>query len=72
MGGVVKNIAGVEKAKEMKGVADLELEIKLGDILPSLKHSTQRFGFAVILAETRRKAEKIMERVSDLVKVEIG
>lgn len=71
-GGIVKNITGVEEARKIRGVADLEIVVKIGDVLKPLTHSTQRLGFCVAVGETRIEAESITKQVSDLVRIEIA
>lgn len=69
--GRVSSVKGVESAKKLRGVVDLDIRVAPGDVLQPLRHSTQRIGFAMVFADTRREAEAITRKVQDLVKIEV-
>lgn len=69
--GQVRSIKGVEEAKKIRGVVDLDINVTPGDVIHSLRHSTQRIGFAMVFADTRREAEAIIKKVKNTVKIEV-
>lgn len=69
--GMITNIKGVEEAKKLPGVVDLDIHISPGTMLKPLQHSTQRLGFAMVFADTRLEAEAIVKKVKDIVKIEV-
>jgi biotin carboxylase len=67
--GVVKEINGVEEAKNTEGVIEVSLTKKVGDKLEGVKSSTDRVGFVIAQGETADSAEKICNRSISLIEV---
>ena len=69
--GRVASIKGVDEARAMHGVKDLELYVRPGDEIPVLSSASDRVGYFVTVGESRREAEEIMERVERVLRIEV-
>ena len=52
------------------GIKDLEMFVKSGDELSEVKIGLDRHGFSVIVADSRKAAEKISKRLDDIINIE--
>jgi biotin carboxylase len=69
--GKLKAIKGLDAVKNLKGVVDLELYIKLGDIIKPLTCGSDRIGHVISLADTRKDALALVEQVEELIDFEV-
>jgi biotin carboxylase len=65
--GLLKNLRGVDEAKKLKGIVDLEVYIKPGDIIKPLTCGSDRIGHIITLADTREKAIQIAKKAEKTV-----
>ncbi len=70
--GVVKNIRGVEKARLIDGIVDIELHISPGDIKTAFTCSADSVGYVIAKGETRKAAEQTAQRAIDNIHFDIG
>ena len=61
--GVLKRIVGVEAARCQRGVVRVELDVKTGDHVPVLKHSRDRVGYVLSIADTSEEASQLCEQI---------
>jgi biotin carboxylase len=54
--GVVTSVSGVESARQLSGIFDLEIYVKPGDIVRPLTSGSDRVGHIITMAETRAGA----------------
>jgi biotin carboxylase len=69
--GIVQSISGVEEAKQLPGVTDLDLYVTVGDHVQELKSGADRIGHLISYGETRDDAVHIAERVFDMININI-
>ena len=68
--GKVQNIHGLEEAREISGVHRMEFEFKAGDEIYAASDDRGRQGFVIILAETEKAIDKILQQVYETVFIE--
>lgn len=69
--GVVKSIRGVEKAREIRGVHEVNLMFQVGDVFTDAKDNSGRIGYVIASAETQEEAVSICYKALDLINVEV-
>lgn len=70
--GYVLSIKGIEEAKKIKGIAEIFLRIKPGDIFHSPTSNLDKAGNVIGVADTRKEAFKIVNEALSLIKIEVG
>jgi carbamoyl-phosphate synthase large subunit len=68
--GKVKQIYGVEKARNISGVHRLEFEFECGDCIQPACNDRGRQGFVIIKGETSEEVLKIQKKVYETISVE--
>lgn len=68
-GNIVK-ISGIEKAKLMKGVAQIIMMVKEGDIITEYKNCAQRICYIITVGNTYEEASEIFKVASQIISVE--
>lgn len=66
----VKKISGLDAARGVPGIHDLELYVSVGDTIKPLTFGANRVGHIIALAETRLLAEAAVAEAEGLVKIE--
>jgi biotin carboxylase len=69
--GVVTSIEGLEIAKEIEGVFELELEFKVGDLIRNAADDRGRQGYVIIFAETDTELQHILNQVVNIISVQV-
>lgn len=69
--GKLKAIRGLDEAKKLKGVVDLEIYIKLGDNIKPLTCGSDRIGHVITFAYTRKDALTLAEKVEKIINFEV-
>lgn len=69
--GLVKEIRGVDEAKRLEGVVDIDFEIGVGDLIKPAEDDRSRCGFYIIYADSKEELMLLEEKVLNTVKVEI-
>lgn len=69
--GILKKISGLEEAKKVKGIYELELYAKEGDKVFNLTCGSDRIGHIISITDNREKAEKAIEEATSLLKLEV-
>ncbi|MFQ5874328.1 MAG: ATP-grasp domain-containing protein, partial [Dehalococcoidia bacterium] len=70
--GKVLRIQGVEEARAVPGVKELELYVQPGDQVPVLTSGSDRVGYFITVGESRREAERVMEQVEKMLCIEVA
>jgi biotin carboxylase/MFS family permease len=68
--GVVKNVRGVEEARQAEGVFLVDVVAKEGDELTGLRHSWDRVGVVMTSADTAAEALRLAEAAAALIQIE--
>lgn len=69
--GLVEDIQGIEEAKKLEGVVDVELEIGVGDRITQAKDDRSRCGYYIIYAESMEELKSLENKLLNTVRVEI-
>ena len=69
--GLVKRVEGVDEAKQIEGISDLEIYIKPGDIVRPLTSGSDRVGHIISIAETREEAVEIVKQAESILRIEV-
>lgn len=69
--GIVRTISGMERAKNIRGIHELELYVKAGDRVRSLTCGADRVGHVIAVADTRAASESAAEEAATLLALEI-
>ncbi len=67
--GVIKEIVGVEEAKQIPGVKEISFTKGIGDTVGEIGSSTDRVGFVIAQADTPASAVEICKKALDAVKI---
>ena len=67
--GTLKSIENVEQAMNVQGVYEIDFVKKIGDVLPTIKNSTDRIGFVIAQDMTPEKALADCKNAIDLVRI---
>lgn len=67
--GRVKKIVGLQDAKRLEGVLDLDLEFSEGSILKSANDDRSRQGYVIVFAETENQLDARLQHVINTVRV---
>ena len=70
--GVIKSIYGIEKAKQISGIKNVELVNSIGDKIGNIESSVSRIGFVIAQDKDAISAVKDCEKALDVIKIEIG
>ena len=69
--GVVKGIAGLEKARNIPGIHEIEVYVKIGDHVNTIKNSSDRIGHVIAVGKDANEAEEIAEKAIKMIKIDI-
>lgn len=67
--GIVTDISGIEEARKLPGIQDLQLEIKVGESLVQAQDDRSRCGYYILYADTAEELENREETMKETVKV---
>ncbi len=70
--GTVKKITGLEKARQVPGIAKIFLNVKPGDHVVKPRSNVEKAGNIIAVAETLKDAEHAINLCRDLLKFEIS
>ena len=70
--GVVKSVSGVEAARKLDGVHEIEMYVKPGDRTRKLTSGADRIGHIIVFAESRAKAVDAANEAAGMIKVAYG
>lgn len=70
--GKLDEIIGVEKCIHMNELAKLDFSYKPGQTIPLMTNHSQRAGVFIVVNESRKKAQKIIDYIYDTVKFRIN
>jgi len=68
--GQIVHINGIEKAKQIKGIEQIFLLVKEGDIIPEYKNCTHRICYIISVGDTYEEADKRFEDASKTILIE--
>ncbi len=69
--GTLKKISGLEEAKKINGIYELELYVEEGDSVHILTCGADRVGHIISIADSRKEAEKIVEAAESLLRLDV-
>lgn len=70
--GMVVNVTGVEEARQVDGVLDVEVDVEPGDCVSEVASSWDRAGFVIAEAATPRAAMHLAAKTAARVRVEVA
>lgn len=69
--GIVRKITGLEEALQIKGIAEIFLNVKPGDKVNEPKSNVEKAGNIIAVADTLIEAESIVQKCKETLKIEI-
>ncbi len=69
--GVIKGISGLEKAKNIPGIHEIEIYKKTGDYVNIMKNSSDRIGHVIAVGKDANEAEDIAENAMRMITIDI-
>lgn len=69
--GVLKNIIGADKAKNIPGINKIHFDVDIGDTIDEIKSSVNRTGYVIAYGETADSAEEAAELAIKEIKFEV-
>ena len=69
--GVIRRVEGVDEARQIRGIADLDIYVKPGDVVRLLTSGSDRVGHIISMAETRREAAEIIRQAESILRIEV-
>lgn len=69
--GIIKSIRGLDKAKKIKGVIDVEYHVKVGDTVGIIDSGRARPGYLLAVGETREEVLLIAKEIKSSIGVEV-
>ena len=69
--GRIKKIEGIEKARGIQGVQQVNFKLNEGEYIPKIKSSIDRCGYVISQANTTIDAERICEKAISNINVEV-
>ncbi|MGF3066285.1 ATP-grasp domain-containing protein [Facklamia sp. P12950] len=69
--GIVKNISGLELAKNIKGVIQINILRGIGEEVKKVSNSVDRIGFVIAQAQTSQEANDICDKALNYLKIDI-
>ena len=70
--GMVLEVSGLEEAKSIPGLAEMELYVERGDEVKPLTSGSDRVGYIITFGESREDAELAMEKVEEVVCITVA
>lgn len=70
--GKLNGIKGIEQARNIEGVLNVEINVSPGDMIPEVKSSSDRIGQVIAIGEHVDEAAKRAEQALELVKFEVN
>jgi biotin carboxylase len=70
--GTVKKISGVDAIQAIEGVAMIKLDFTEGTVIKAANDDRSRQGFVIVFADNPDELKSKLDRIVDLLKVEIG
>lgn len=68
--GVITSIKGLDKLKSMKGVRNIILNVKVGDLIEDYKHCANRIGYVIISSDTYEDLKNLEKDVLETLNIE--
>lgn len=69
--GIIRSIEGLEKARNIEGVQQLDMVYGVGDEVGEIKSSIDRVGFVIAQAEDIEKAKRCCDRALDKIDIRV-
>ena len=70
--GIVKRVIGVDEARVIKGVFDLDVYVEPGDTVQPLRSGSDRVWHIISMVESRREAVRVIEEVEKVLRIEVA
>lgn len=68
--GEITSVSGIENAKNLAGVCEVELYLHIGDKVASLESSSDRVGHVIAIGKDADEAERICEKALGMISVQ--
>jgi|Deesub1362A_J573_1020465.scaffolds.fasta_scaffold01646_5 carbamoyl-phosphate synthase large subunit len=69
--GRLKRLDGIDNVKAMRGIIDIDIPLKLGDLVKPVMDDRSRHGYFIAVADTREELLRIAETIKHTVKIEV-
>lgn len=69
--GLVTRVEGVDEARKIAGISDLEIYVKPGDVVRPLTSGSDRVGHIISFAESRKEAVEVVKQAESVLQIEI-
>lgn len=69
--GVVTCVKGVDEAKKIEGIYDLDIYVKPGEMVHPLTSGSDRIGHIITMAQTRNEAVEIVRQAESVLRIEV-
>ncbi len=69
--GKLKLIRGVDQARKLKGIIDLDIYVKPGDIIKPMTCGSDRVGHIITKADTRNDALILAEKAEEMIEFDV-
>lgn len=67
--GYIEDIIGIEDAHKLDGVIELKLDKKIGEYIPILQSSMDRYGYYIIVQDSRDKLEYLENLIDEKITI---
>lgn len=67
--GLVKQIVGIKKAKKIKGVIEINIDVNIGDKIDNFQNSFNRFGYFICISESNEGLDDICRSVEETIEI---
>lgn len=61
--GVISSVGSLDEIRDLNGVVELDFSLKIGDKVPAIRNSLDRYGYFVLQAVSRDKLDKLEREV---------
>ncbi len=69
--GRVRAVEGLDAARRLEGILDLDIYVQPGEMVRPLASGSDRIGHIIAVADTRKKAQEIVDQAERMLKVEV-
>jgi biotin carboxylase len=69
--GIISSIEGIEQAAKIKGIKEINFTKNIGDIVTSIRSSTDRVGFVIAQGENGEDAINLCKKAMKKIKIQI-
>lgn len=67
--GMVKSISNIERAKMIRGVNEVFVTVRPGDVIPRYRNCADRVCYIIATGDTRKEAEAVWNKAASTIKI---